>query len=367
MGGPGASGYDADMEDILAQMFASMGAGGMPQPPPGGAGFSFGGPQGRGQAPAARSSVKKPKSADESTEYDVTLEDLYRSKTARFTATKAVLCTHCRATGAKERAKKIQCSTCDGQGSVRATISLGPGLVIPQNRPCSKCDATGLVWRTKDLCRKCNGARTTSSKKLLELYIPPGARDGERITLAGEADYDPDALAPGDLVFVLRCASHKTFTRKGDDLCAEIHVSLGEALTGLADNRVVVTHLDGRDISLGSKKGLVLRPGTVLKVPGEGMPVKKGASKGDLYLIVNVDFPKDGFLDGREGAEALRRILPARKTEEKKEVDGKVEEVDEREFEVSALDGFGGGEADADWEDDSSEMEGENVPQCATQ
>ena len=93
MGDPGL-----DVDDILQQMFG-MDGGSMP---PG-----FGG--GRGP-------LKSRKGRDEEQNYQVTLEELYKGKTAKFASTKNVICSHCKGTGGKENAKPKQCSSCQGRG-----------------------------------------------------------------------------------------------------------------------------------------------------------------------------------------------------------------------------------------------------------
>lgn len=93
--GPGMSGAP-DLDDILSSMFG-MG-GGMP-------GF------GSGAAP------RRPRrSPNEEQKYEVTLEDLYKGKTVKFASTKNVICSLCKGSGGKEKAKPKQCSTCGGQG-----------------------------------------------------------------------------------------------------------------------------------------------------------------------------------------------------------------------------------------------------------
>lgn len=149
------------------------------------------------------------------------------------------------------------------------------------------------------------------SKNVLELYIPRGARQGERIVLQGEADQLPDQ-EPGDIIFTLEEAEHETFERAGADLRAVLKISLVEALTGF--NRVVLTHLDGRGIQLNVQQpnGKVLRPGQVLKVPGEGMPMKRSDAKGDLYLAVDIEFPEDGWLKDDAALLKVRTRCPRR-------------------------------------------------------
>lgn len=327
-------GADVDLEDIL-NMFG-MGGGPSGMPP----GFGAGG-----------SGQKRPRRGqDEEQAYQVTLEELYKGKTVKFASTKNVICSHCNGSGGKEKAKPKTCERCQGKGVTVGLRSVGPGLVTQERTICDACTGVGTVYKEKDRCKKCKGKRTTSEKKVLEIYIPRGAMQGERIVLEGEADQVPDQI-PGDIVFVLVEQEHEVFQRRGQDLSAELKITLAEALTGFS--RVVLKHLDGRGIHLTHPKGKVLKPGQILKVPGEGMPHKKSDLKGDLYLVVDISFPENGWTEDEKAFTSLQKILP--------EAAPKIEaaEIDELEFSEDAnIEDFGAssGEGGADgWEDEGEE------------
>lgn len=187
------------------------------------------------------------------------------------------------------------------------------------------------------------------------------SREGDRIVLEGEADQVPDQQ-PGDIVFNLVEVEHETFRRAGADLSAQIDITLAESLCGFS--RIVVKHLDGRGIHLThpQSKGRVFKPGQVIKVAGDGMPYKESDLKGDLYLVVHVKFPNDGWLQDDGMAAKLREILP------KPETPILADTVDEVEYdETASLDDFGGGDDSrgGPWVDDDDEEGGQ--PQCAQQ
>lgn len=309
-GGPGGMGPDVDLDDILQQMFGMGGAGGMPS--------GFGGSGG---------SKRPRRGQDEIQEYKVSLEELYKGKTVKFASTKNVICSHCKGTGGKEKVKPKTCERCQGSGSTMGLRQVGPGLVTQERIECATCSGSGSVYKEKDRCRKCKGKRTTSERKVLEMYIPRGAIQGERIVLEGEADQVPDQI-PGDIVFTLSEEDHEIFQRRGHDLSAELKITLAEALSGFS--RVVLKHLDGRGIQLTHPEGKVLKPGEVLKVAGEGMPHKKSDLKGDLYLVVVIEFPESGWLDDKASYSTLQKLLP------KKEVHIDAVEVDEVDYTENA-------------------------------
>lgn len=186
---------------------------------------------------------------------------------------------------------------------------------------CEPCSGTGSVFREKDRCRKCKGKCVLEEKKVVEVYIPRGSNQGDKIILEGEADEQP-GYETGNIVFVVEEKEHDVFMREGADLSAKLKIELSEALTGFS--RTVLKHLDGRGIHLTHPQGKILRPGQVLKIAGEGMPHKKGDGRGDLYLEVDIQFPEDGWTPD---VDTLRKALPH---ETLPKIDG--EPVDEVEY-----------------------------------
>ncbi|KND90730.1 DnaJ protein [Tolypocladium ophioglossoides CBS 100239] len=337
-GGPG--GPEVDLNDILSQMF----------------GFNTGGPGGPGGPRRPRRGL------DEEQEYKVTLEELYKGKTVKFAANKQVLCGQCKGSGGKEKAKPTSCERCKGNGMVEAIRQIGPGMMRRETVLCDHCQGSGNFFKEKDRCKKCKGKRTVQEKKALEIYIPRGSMQGERIVLEGEADQYP-AQIPGDIVFTLTEEPHDIFSRLGNDLSAELKVTLAESLTGFS--RVVLKHLDGRGISIERLRGNILRPGDCIKIEGEGMPMKRGETKGDLYLLVNVEFPEDGWLKDDAAYEALNKMLPS------PAAPIEADEVDEVEYEDGAdIEKASMGENSGDprfaneWEDEDVD---DGQAQCQTQ
>jgi DnaJ family protein A protein 2 len=313
-GGMGMDG-EVDLEDLLSQMFMGGmgGMGGMP----GMGGMGGGMPGGR--------SKRKQKGKDVQQDYEVSLEELYKGKTVKLASTRSKLCGSCsgyvsplpsapltkshpakpkHSSGGKEGAKARKCATCQGRGWNQTLRQVGPGLMTQENAPCSACKATGEMFREKDRCRKCKGTCVVEEKKVLEIYIPRGSLEGDRIVLEGEADEQP-GYETGNIVFILEEKEHEFFTRSGADLAAPLKIDLSEALTGFS--RVVLKHLDGRGIKVTHPQGKILRPGQVLKVEGEGMPHKRGEGKGDLYLTVEIEFPGD---DWTPDVDIIRKVLP---------------------------------------------------------
>ena len=185
-------------------------------------------------------------------------------------------------------------------------------------------------------------------------------REGDRIVLEGEADQAPGQI-PGDIVFILSDIENKTFKRQGADLLAEVSITLGEALCGFS--RVVIKHLDGRGIHINHPRGAILKPNQVIKVVGEGMPIKKSELRGDLYFIIKVKFPEDGWLADESITSKLEALLP------KPDPPITVETVDEVDYDETAeIEHFGTSEKGQGgaWVDEDDEGPGGQT-QCTQQ
>ena len=154
---------------------------------------------------------------------------------------------------------------------------------------------------------------------------------------------------------------HPTFERSGSNLKASITVTLAEALCGLS--RIVIKTLDGRGLHITHQKpnGGVLKPGQVLRVHGEGMPIKKSDAKGDLFLVIDVEFPDDRLLQDIKVTSTLGEILPKFNAPIQANIS------DEIEYDASArLEDFISAEAeDGEWEYDNDEEQ--TAAQCAQQ
>ncbi|KAG0059340.1 hypothetical protein BGZ89_000482 [Linnemannia elongata] len=296
-GGGGFGFGSMSQEEMFAQMFGGGGGffGGM-----GDDGHSHHGPGG------GRSRTRR--GEDISHNLNVTLEDLYNGKTTRMSLQKNVVCGLCDGKGGKASAIK-KCTTCDGRGVKLVVRQIGPGMMQQMQVTCPGCDGEGSTMREKDKCKKCKGVKVVNEKKVMEIFIEKGMRNGEKIPMKGEGDQQPGVEA-GDVVLVLQQKPHALFERSGADLACKITITLVEALCGFS--KILITHLDGRGIHVEQPAGKVIKPGQVMKITGEGMPhYKRPIDKGDLYITFEVEFPKDNWAT-TGSLKSLEALLPKR-------------------------------------------------------
>lgn len=181
---------------------------------------------------------------------------------------------------------------------------LGP-MVQQIQATCTDCNGEGEIINAKDRCKGCLGKKIVNERKVLEVFIDRGMKEGQTISFAGEADQTP-GVEPGDVVIVVEEKPHEIYKRKGDDLYAEISIDL---LTALAGGQFAIQHLDERALLVTIHPGDVIKPGTLKIIPNQGMPSYRNHDMGDLILQINVTFPET--LDPALLA-PLESILPPR-------------------------------------------------------
>ncbi|KAL4640252.1 dnaJsubfamily A member 1-like [Arapaima gigas] len=207
------------------------------------------------------------------------------------------------------------CPLCRGSGMQVRLRQIGPGMVQQISTICGGCQGQGQRISHRDRCKACGARKIVRQKKMLEVHIDKGMKDGQKIVFHGEGDQEP-GLEPGDVVIVLDQKAHPVFTRQGENLFMTMDLQLVEALCGF--QRPVHT-MDNRTLLITSHPGDLIRPGEKKCVLNEGMPLyRRPFEKGSLIVLFSVVFPPENFHTPNKLKE-LERYLPAR--EEPKETE----------------------------------------------
>jgi len=218
----------------------------------------------------------------------VPLEDLYNGTTRKLAVHKNVICDKCKGSGSKSGKKPDKCATCKGQGMTFRIHQLGPGMIQHMQSVCTDCSGSGERLSPSDRCKNCAGKRIIKDRKLVQIHVDKGMQDGEKITLAGEGDQEPD-VAPGDIIIVIDEKPHPVFKRVNLDLIMPMELELVEALCGF---QKTIETLDARYLVLGTIPGEVIKPGDIKCIMNEGMPIYRNPmEKGRLVIQFSVKFP----------------------------------------------------------------------------
>ncbi|XP_037109936.1 dnaJ homolog subfamily A member 4 [Syngnathus acus] len=257
----------------------------------------------------------------------VSLEDMYNGCTRKLALQKNVICEKCDGYGGKKGTLE-KCSNCKGRGVQIKVQQIGPGMIQQIQSMCGDCHGQGESFSSKDRCKTCNGHKVERKKKILEVHIDKGMRDGQKITFHGEGDQEPD-LEPGDVIIVLDQKEHSLFKRSDDNLTMTMSIKLVEALCGF---KKAINTLDDRTLVITSQPGEVIKNNDTKVIQNEGMPVYRSPyEKGQLFIQFQVEFPEKHWLPEHLMFQ-LERLLPPREdvliTDDTEEVE--LCEVDER-------------------------------------
>eukprot|EP01088_Endostelium_zonatum_P019972 TRINITY_DN7142_c0_g1_i1.p1 TRINITY_DN7142_c0_g1~~TRINITY_DN7142_c0_g1_i1.p1 ORF type:complete len:375 (-),score=93.57 TRINITY_DN7142_c0_g1_i1:69-1160(-) len=253
-------------------------------------------PFGGGHRQQHRETEKKGESL--TIDLSVSLEDLYNERTLTVTHQKQTLCPICRGSGAKDPNDVQQCSVCKGSGVKTVTQRFGPGLMTQTQTTCDKCNGKGKIM--KSVCPSCKASKVAVGQDTVTVVIEKGMVDGQTIVFDSEADQNPGET-PGDLIFRIVTLPHSRFVRNGNDLHHKMTISLLESLVGFSKQ---IRHLDGHTVTVARQD--VTKPGLVMTIEGEGMPIYDQGSFGRLLVEFTVRFPKSLTAEQKD---AVRKYL----------------------------------------------------------
>ncbi len=252
---------------------------------PGGAGFEdlgsvfedlFDGIFGRGGTGGGRG-------ADVELDLEIELEEAVAGSVREIEVRSREPCASCDGSGA-EGAQLEACPTCSGYGRVRVA-----GGMISIQQTCPHCRGRGRVPRRP--CRDCRGAGRVLRNRRVQVEIPAGVEDGDRLRLRGQGECGRDGSARGDLYVRIHVRPHPVFQRDGADLYCEVPVPFHTVALG---GRLRIPTLEG-------EAELLIPPGTqtgqLFRLRGLGARTLR-AARGDLICRVVVETPVD--LDPRQ-------------------------------------------------------------------
>ena len=255
-------------------------------------GDPFGGSFGRGAG--------RVQGGDVAVEVEISLEEAARGTTVEVAYDLVDLCEHCRGNGAEPGTPIETCSQCQGAGRVRAVTRTAFGQLV-REQACDVCGGEGRV--PSQPCKQCGGRGRRAQRRTLEVDVPPGIADEQRIRLAGRGHAGERGGPPGDLYLLVHVTADERFLRDGSDLVTVVDVPAPAAALGTS---VQVHTLDGEqevDVPAGTQ------PGTVVTLRGRGMPSLGRGRHGDQRVVLNVVIPRNLSADQRRLLEELRGSL----------------------------------------------------------
>jgi len=194
-----------------------------------------------------------------------------------------VQCETCRGNGAEPGTPIVACPTCHGSGQTQKVARTRFGQLV-RTAICDTCGGDGRVAETP--CETCGGRGMAVRRQKVEVDVPAGISDGQRIRISGRGHAGERGGPNGDLYVVVRVREDERFLRDAEDLITVVDVAAPLAALGTT---IPVPTLDGEvpvDVPAGTQ------PGETILLRGRGMPPLGRGRTGDLRVVVNVTIPR---------------------------------------------------------------------------
>lgn len=213
---------------------------------------------------------------------DITLDEAAFGTERELTVETAVTCEICTGSGCAPGTSPTTCELCRGRGEVQQVTRSILGQMMT-SRPCANCQGYGTT--IKQPCGECAGDGRVRSRSTLQINVPAGIDDGNRIQLSGRGEVGPGGGPSGDLYVEVHIESHSSLVRDGDDLHTPLAISMVDAALG---TKVEIESLDGV-LELNIPQGT--QSGTTIPIRGKGITRLRGSGRGDLFVHIEVVIP----------------------------------------------------------------------------
>ena len=242
---------------------------------------------------------RRARGADAAAEVEVDLVDAARGTSLRVPFEIAVSCSRCGGDGAEPGTEVSVCDLCGGIGHVQQVSRSVFGEFV-RSQTCPRCEGAGRI--VTNPCKACAGAGRVVEDRALDVDIPPGIHDGQRIRISGEGHAGALGGRAGDFYVRVRVRPDTRFVRDGNDLLSTVDLTMTQAALGAT---LAVPTIDG-DEQVEFLPGT--QPGKVVVLRGKGMPVLQGRGRGDHRVLVSVLVPEVLDDDQRRLLEDFQRL-----------------------------------------------------------
>jgi len=259
-GNPFGGGF-GDFGDIFGDIFGN---------------FGFGGGGARRNGPKRGRDIHKT--------IEITFEEAAFGCKKTINIEKMETCKTCNGTGAKPGTNPKTCSRCGGSGQV-TTQTRTPLGYIRNVTACPDCGGTGQVIDSP--CSDCSGRGKVRAKKTIELNVPEGINEGQTLQIGGAGEPGERGGPNGNLLVTIRIKKHDIFVRRENDVYINIPITFVQAALGASIKVPTISGVVEYDIPAETQSGSTFR------LRGKGIPYLHGKSRGDQYVTVEVETPKN--------------------------------------------------------------------------
>lgn len=205
-------------------------------------------------------------------------------------------CDTCHGNGCAPGTSPEVCPDCHGTGTVQVRRQTPMG-VFATSSPCPKCGGKGRIIHQP--CKVCRGSGMVRKKKTIQASIPAGIDNGQTISIRGQGNAGKNGGPAGDLLITITVRPHELFRREGTSVLCEAPITFTQAVLGA---ELEIPTIDGK-VKYTLPEGT--QSGTTFRLKGKGIPSINGRGRGDQYVTVYIETPKNL---NKEQKEALKKF-----------------------------------------------------------
>lgn len=294
-GGPFAGGF-GDLNDIFNSFFGGMG------------GFGFSQREADPNAPQRGEDLR--------IDIEIEFEEAIFGVEKEIKIDHLEMCETCKGSGSEPGSKPTTCNTCGGSGKVQQTTQTILGH-FTQITTCPDCSGKGV--KIQNPCKACKGYGRIEREKTLEIKIPAGVDNGNKMRLSAEGDAGKNGGPEGDLYVVIYVKASDYFKREGINVFTKLEISPAQAVLG---DEITIKTLDGEK-TVNIPAGVQSKE--TVKIKGAGVPhISRNNQRGDHVIIVEVKTPKHLSDEEKSLYKKLYEINTKKKYQEKESLMDKV-------------------------------------------
>ena len=205
-------------------------------------------------------------------------------------------CDTCHGNGCAPGTSPEVCPDCHGTGTVQVRRQTPMG-VFATSSPCPKCGGKGRIIHQP--CKDCRGSGMVRKKKTIQASIPAGIDNWQTISIRGQGNAGKNGGPAGDLLITITVRPHELFRREGTSVLCEAPITFTQAVLGA---ELEIPTIDGK-VKYTLPEGT--QSGTTFRLKGKGIPSINGRGRGDQYVTVYIETPKNL---NKEQKEALKKF-----------------------------------------------------------
>jgi len=223
-------------------------------------------------------------------------------------------CETCKGSGCEAGTTAEICPDCKGRGMVQQRHQTPLGF-MSTSAPCSRCGGRGKIIHKP--CKTCGGRGMARKRKTLKVSIPAGIDNGQTISLRGQGNAGKNGGPAGDLLIVISVRQHEIFRREGTSILCEAPITFAQAALGA---ELEIPTIDGK-VKYAIPEGT--QSGDVFRLKGKGVPGIGGRARGDQYVTVYIETPRNLTKEQKAALKKFSELLGEKNYEESKSFFGK--------------------------------------------